>query len=90
MNVFLRPVLIPYIIPQHNEAYPYRGCPPPNTSFLHLIHIYNKVYRSIKVVRKVSVSCTYPPFFVRWQPLYRGGLGKSFVTPLFQKCNPTL
>lgn len=29
MNVFLRPVLIPYIIPQHNEAYPYRGCPPP-------------------------------------------------------------
>lgn len=28
MNVFLRPVLIPYIIPQHNEAYPYRGVPP--------------------------------------------------------------
>ena len=36
MNVFLRPVLIPYIIPQHNEAYPYRGCPPPqNTPFFY-------------------------------------------------------
>lgn len=66
----------PISYPSTTKRTPIGGVPPPNTSFLHLIHIYNKVYRSIKVVRKVSVSCTYPPFFVRWQPLYRGGLAR--------------
>lgn len=33
MNVSLCPVLIPYIVSQHNEAYPLWGVPPPEYAF---------------------------------------------------------
>lgn len=73
------------------EIVPPVGCPPPSKkTFFALIPIYNKVCRPPKVARKVSVSCTYPPFFVRWQPLYRGGLGKSFEHPPFSKWTSSL
>lgn len=61
---------------------------PLKTPFSPQIPIYNKVYRTCKVARKVSVSCTYPPFFVRWQPLYGGGLARVLNIHLFQNEHP--
>ena len=74
------------------------GCPPspnatitplPMTSTLVYIGVYAKKGLS-KVVRKVSVSCINPPFFGLLLYPHRGGLGRSFEHPVFQKWTSSL
>ena len=74
-----------YRNPQHNEAYPYGGCPPPRTQYFYTKFLYIKGVTPYKSYSQ-SVSFLYQsPLFRSLATSLLGGAWQEFCNPTFSK-----